>query len=83
MAAYNGVSERKALRGALERIISGQDDNGSLKVLIAGLGIGYSLDEALLFQEVSKTTVVEIELAVIRWNRTVFRREPVRKTAIT
>lgn len=65
MATYNGESERLLVRRALERVPSPE------KVLIGGLGVGFSLQEALLDPRVKEATVVEIEAKVIEWNRTV------------
>jgi spermidine synthase len=67
MATYNGASEKAAVRDAL-KIITGSD-TGPLAVLIGGLGVGYSLQEALAWEEVGRVTVVEIEPTIIRWNR--------------
>lgn len=71
MATYNGASERAAVREALQ-IISASE-KGPIRVLLAGLGVGYSLQEALTWEQVSRVTVAEIEPAVIRWNRGVLR----------
>lgn len=65
MATYNGESERLLMRRALERT------NPPGKVLIGGLGGGFSLQEALGNPRVREVTVVEIEAKVIEWNRTV------------
>ncbi|MBW4840018.1 MAG: spermine/spermidine synthase [Paenibacillaceae bacterium] len=65
MATYNGESERLLVRRALE-LVSSPD-----KVLIGGLGVGFTLQEALLDPRVQEATVVEIEAKVIEWNRTV------------
>jgi spermidine synthase len=65
MATYKGESERLLVRRALELVPSPE------KVLIGGLGVGFSLQEALLDPRVMEATVVEIEDKVIEWNRTV------------
>lgn len=65
MATYNGESERLLVRRALELVPSPD------KVLIGGLGVGFSLQEALLDPRVQEATVVEIEAKVIEWNRSV------------
>lgn len=70
MATYNGASEKAAVRQALKMAAVG--NQGPLRVLLGGLGIGYSLQEALACKEVAQVVVAEIESAVIRWNRTVF-----------
>lgn len=65
MATYNGESERLLVRRALE-LVPAPD-----KVLIGGLGVGFSLQEALCDVRVREATVVEIEAKVIDWNRSV------------
>jgi spermidine synthase len=65
MASYNGASERAAVCRALEHLAPPQ----GIRILMGGLGVGYSLREALDSPRVSAVTVVEIEPAVIRWNR--------------
>ncbi|EGK07137.1 spermine/spermidine synthase superfamily protein [Desmospora sp. 8437] len=66
MATYNGDSERALIRSALQNHYSPR------RVLIGGLGVGFSLAEALLDPEVERVTVVEIEPLVIRWYREYF-----------
>lgn len=63
MATYNGDSERLLVRHALQQVQSPE------KVLVGGLGVGFSLQEALLDPRVLEVTVVEIEAKVIEWNR--------------
>ncbi len=70
MATYNGASEKAAVREALN--MAAARNQGPLNVLLGGLGIGYSLQEALACKDVTQVVVAEIEPAVIRWNRTVF-----------
>src|SRR5690554_4035534 len=64
MATYNGRSERAAVRDALQLAASCGD--GPRRVLLGGLGAGYSLREALDNRRVEKVTVAELEPAVIR-----------------
>ncbi|MDR0269526.1 spermine/spermidine synthase [Paenibacillus sp.] len=64
MATYNGESERLLVSRALERC------KNPCKIMIGGLGVGFSLEEALTDSRVSKVDVVEIEEAIIQWNRT-------------
>jgi hypothetical protein len=45
------------------------------RVLIGGLGVGFSVAEALRSPGVAAVTVVEIEPAVVRWNRTHLGRD--------
>jgi len=66
MATYNGASEKEAVREAL-RLVSGRFAK-PLNVLIGGLGVGYSLSEALACDRVGFVKVAELEPAVIRWN---------------
>ncbi|WP_229736090.1 spermidine synthase [Kroppenstedtia guangzhouensis] len=66
MATYNGDSERALIRFALQHHPSAR------RVLIGGLGVGFSLAEALLDPEVEQVTVVEIEPLVILWYREYF-----------
>lgn len=65
MATYNGDSERLLVRSALTEADSPNT------VLIGGLGVGFSLAEALSFERIEKITVVEIENKIIEWNRTI------------
>ncbi len=67
MATYNGESEKTAVREALKAVTVRK--NGPVSILMGGLGVGYSLREALDWQEVDRVIVSEIEPAVIRWNR--------------
>jgi spermidine synthase len=64
MDTRNGASERLLVQVAL------RDLRGPSSVLIGGLGVGFSLAEALASDLVERVTVVEIEPAVIEWNRT-------------
>ncbi|MEI0736984.1 spermine/spermidine synthase [Paenibacillus sp. JTLBN-2024] len=63
MATYNGESERLLVSSALRKCPYPR------KVLIGGLGVGFSLEEALSDSRVEQVDVVEIEQAIIRWNR--------------
>lgn len=64
MATYNGDSERLLVESALEAAPHPQ------KVLIGGLGVGFSLAAALADERTRNVTVLEIEQQVIRWNHT-------------
>jgi spermidine synthase len=63
MDTRDGRSERALVREAL-------GGRPGARVLIGGLGVGFSLDEALAHDEVALVTVVEIEPAVAGWART-------------
>ncbi|TDD26032.1 spermidine synthase [Actinomadura sp. KC06] len=70
MDTRNGESERLLVRAALDgRARAG----AAARVLIGGLGVGFSLAEALALPGVAHVTVVEREPAVIAWHRTVLR----------
>jgi len=61
MDTAGGDSERLLARVALAA--------GARRVLIGGLGVGFTLAEVLAAPDVESVTVVEIEDAVVRWNR--------------
>lgn len=65
MATYNGESERVLVRSALAAA------DHPRRVLIGGLGVGFSLQEALLDSRVQEVTVVEIEQKIIEWNESI------------
>jgi spermidine synthase len=60
MDTRDGRSERELVRAAVR--------GPGARVLIGGLGVGFSLAEALRLDPAA-VTVVEIEPAVVRWNR--------------
>jgi spermidine synthase len=64
MDTRNGSSERALVRAAVR--------GPGARVLIGGLGVGFSLAEALALDPAA-VTVVEIEPAVVRWNRSHLR----------
>jgi spermidine synthase len=66
MDTRDGRSERALVRAA----VAGR---AGAHVLLGGLGVGFSLDEALAAPEVAHVTVVEVEPDVIRWHRTHLR----------
>ncbi|MDW7739676.1 MAG: spermine/spermidine synthase [Bacillota bacterium] len=72
MATYNGLSEKAAVSDALKIITNNHAE--PIRVLMGGLGVGYSLQEALSWEQVEKVVVAEIEPAVIRWSRDIFGR---------
>ncbi len=72
MATYNGESEKTAVREALKNITAW--NKGPVNVLMGGLGVGYSLREALDWKQVNRVVVIEIEPAVISWNRGILAR---------
>ncbi|HVU61845.1 MAG TPA: hypothetical protein VHD58_09370 [Mycobacteriales bacterium] len=64
MDTRNGQSERLLVRAALTRLQS----NAAWRVLIGGLGVGFSLREALADERVARVTVVEIEATIVDWH---------------
>lgn len=63
MDTRSGTSERLLASAALA------DRGGPCRVLIGGLGVGYTLVEALAQPACAAVTVVEVEAAVIEWQR--------------
>jgi spermidine synthase len=66
MDTRDGRSERLLVRAALDATSSGRER----RVVIAGLGVGSSLAEALSCPDVVEVLVIEWEPAVVEWNRT-------------
>ncbi len=64
MDTRDGRSERLLVAAALDRVAAPRP-----RVLVGGLGVGFSLDEALSDLRVAEVTVVEREPEVLRWNR--------------
>jgi spermidine synthase len=62
MDTRNGESERLLVRAAADRMPAGG------RLLVGGLGVGFSLREALTHPSVGEVVVVEREPAVIEWN---------------
>ncbi|TYK44954.1 spermidine synthase [Actinomadura decatromicini] len=67
MDTRDGTSERLLVRAAVEGL------DGPVRLLIGGLGVGFSLAEALDLPEVAHVTVVEREPAVVDWHHGVLR----------
>jgi spermidine synthase len=65
MDTRGGTSERLLVSAALAAVPSGRP----VDLLIGGLGVGFSLDEAVRSARPASITVVEIEPAVIGWHR--------------
>lgn len=66
MAGYNQVSERALARLTLARL----PHDTELKVLVGGLGMGFTLQETLAHN--AAVTVIEISPHIIDWNRSYF-----------
>lgn len=69
MASYNQVSERALASHGLETL--GASQHAEPRVLVGGLGMGFTLQE-VLSREVARVDVVEISPYVIEWNGTFF-----------
>ena len=67
MASYNQPSDRALAALALRRVIG-----EGLRVLVGGLGIGYTAQAALEDSRVGRLEVVEIEPVVVVWHRAHF-----------
>jgi spermidine synthase len=63
MATYNGNSEQLLVSSAIKATPFPK------KILIGGLGVGFSLGEALRHKGIENVTVVEIEPKIIEWNK--------------
>lgn len=64
MSSYHTESERALASAAIER-----HDGEGLRVLVGGLGLGYTVQQALSSSRVSKVDVVEFIPQVIDWMR--------------
>lgn len=64
MDTAGGASERTLVRAALDAV-----PGAALRVAVCGLGMGFSLREALAEPRVARVTVVEIEPALVAWHR--------------
>jgi spermidine synthase len=64
MDTRDGRSERELVRAALQ-----PHRQHPVRLLLGGLGVGFSLAEALRSAAVASVTVVEVEPAVIGWHR--------------
>jgi hypothetical protein len=81
MAGYNQASERALARLALEGSgkprpaspATGADSpERARRVLVGGLGMGFTLQEVLACPGVAAVDVVEVEEAIVAWNRRYF-----------
>jgi spermidine synthase len=69
MASYNQVSERALAHHALEAVKTSPDSD--LRVLVGGLGMGFTLQETLV-AGVGSVDVIEKSPYIVEWNRTFF-----------
>jgi len=68
MATYNSGSSEHLIRGAVERL-KGKEH---LSVLIAGLGMGFTVAEACRSEKIESIDVVEMEKVIVDWNKKYF-----------
>lgn len=66
MDTRDGRSERLLMRWALDSMRSPE-----MHILIAGLGVGWTLGEALRSPDVADILIIEWEPDVVRWNKTI------------
>jgi len=68
MSTYNRLSSQLLVRKSIEKV----EYKEKLNILIGGLGMGFSVQEACSFPHVSQIDVIEIEPTIIEWNRSYF-----------
>lgn len=69
MDTRDGTSERLLVRAAVDALTGDPGTAaGNLRVLVGGLGVGFSLAEALSLPAVGHVTVIEREAPVIAWH---------------
>lgn len=66
MASYNDYSAKILARAAIKSLLPKID---GYQILVGGLGMGFTLQEVLTCQLVSRVFVIEIEKIIIDWNR--------------
>src|SRR5690625_4388512 len=69
MDTRDGASEREMVRACLDAVGADRADASELRVLIGGLGVGFSAREALDDARVARVRVVELESSVVEWHR--------------
>ena len=72
MASYNQASARALAQHALEAVQTSPESGPvELRILVGGLGMGFTAQEALT-SDVASVEVVEISPYIIEWNHTYF-----------
>ncbi|GAB3440154.1 spermidine synthase [Streptomonospora sediminis] len=69
MDTRDGASEREMVRACLEPLPAARGGGSGARVLIGGLGVGFSAREALDDPRVEHVLVVELEPSVVEWHR--------------
>lgn len=65
MASYNHLSSELLIRNAMKHFQS----SNSIDVLVGGLGMGFTVKEACLYPDIEHVDVVEIQPAIVKWNK--------------
>lgn len=65
MASYNALSSKLLVTNSIKKIKKNKD----VSVLIGGLGMGYTVNEATTFDQITKIDVVEIKEDIINLNK--------------
>lgn len=68
MASYNNLSSELLITNSLAKTRNTEN----VKVLIGGLGMGFTLKEAAKFKEIQDIHVVELQPTVLEWNKTFY-----------
>jgi spermidine synthase len=71
MASYNQTGERTLARFALNALLP-QFNQSGIRVLVGGLGMGFTLQETLSADQVTAVDVVELSPYIIEWNQSHF-----------
>lgn len=65
MASYNHLSSELLVRNPMKYF----NNHSNVNILVGGLGMGFTVKEACSFGEVGEIDVVEIQPAIVNWNR--------------
>ncbi|MGH8888333.1 MAG: spermidine synthase [Acidothermaceae bacterium] len=71
MDTGDGRSERRLadLAVASSSSARSKETRAVRRVLVAGIGVGFTLAQVLAYPDVENVTVIEIEEAIVKWNR--------------
>jgi len=68
MASYNRESSEALIHAAMKRL----GDRGGVRVLIGGLGMGFTASEACREPSIARIDIVELSPTILAWNRQYF-----------
>ena len=71
MASYNDHSERLLAKATIERL---PPRTGGYRILVGGLGMGFTLQAVLACPQVACAVVIEIEEVITDWSRRYFSK---------